>query len=146
MNSVDTSTVDVFAIPFNKYIGFEPSTDPAYLMVLPARAEYENHVQTVHASALFALAEATSGLFLLREFVEVENVVSVVRVVSVKYKKPGKGAIRSKASLATDKTEVLETLQKKRPVLVPVQVSLYDGGDVLVMSATFEWFVLIKSE
>jgi len=146
MKDTGISKVDVFAIPFNKYLGIEPSTDPAYLMVLPAKAEYENHIQTVHASALFALAEATSGLLLFREFAGGENVVPVVRVVGVRYKKPGRGEIRSKASLETDKTEVLETLQNKRRALVPVKVSLYDLEDNLVMWATFEWFVLVNSE
>ncbi len=138
--------MDVLSIPFNKFLGLELSTDPAYLMTLPAKAEFENHIQTAHASALFALAEASSGLFLLREFVEVENAVPVVRNVEVKYKKPGKGAIFSKASLAADKTDVLEALKSKHRALVPVQVTLYDSNAVLVMQATFEWFVLINAE
>jgi len=138
--------MDIFSIPFNKFIGLEPSADPAYLMELPVKAEYENHIQTVHAGALFALAEASSGLYLLKEFADVENAVPVVRNVEVKYKKPGKGTIRSKASLTTDKTEILKTLQNKRRALVAVQVFLYGSDDVLVMSATFEWFILINSE
>ncbi|HBT76554.1 MAG TPA: DUF4442 domain-containing protein [Planctomycetaceae bacterium] len=138
--------MDVLSIPFNKFLGLELSTDPAYLMTLPAKAEFENHIQTAHASALFALAEASSGLFLLREFAEVENTVPVVRNVEVKYKKPGKGAIFSKATLTVDKVEVLEVLKNKRRTLVPVQVTLYDSNAVLVMQATFEWFVLINAE
>ena len=137
--------MDVLSIPFNKFLGLELSTDPAYLMTLPVKAEFENHIQTAHASALFALAEASSGLFLLREFAEVENAVPVVRNVEVKYKKPGKGAIFSKASLAADKAEVLDTLQNKHRALIPVQVTLYDSNAVLVMQATFEWFVLINA-
>jgi len=48
------------------------------------------------------------------------------------------------ASLVTDKTEVLETLHRKRRALVPVQVSLYNANGILVMQATFEWFVLVN--
>ena len=136
--------MDILSIPFNKLIGLEQSSDPAYLLSLPAKMEYENHIQTVHASALFALAEASSGLFLLNEFAGLENVIPVVRNVEIKYKKPARGTILSTASLATDKTEVLESLQRKRRVLVPVQVSLYDSNALLVMHATFEWFVLIN--
>ena len=145
MTHIQTSGMDVFSIPFNKFLGLEPSSDPAYLMALPAKSEYENHIRTVHASVLFALAEASSGLFLLREFAEVENAVPVVRNVEVKYKKPANGTIRSKASLAAEKTEVLETLKNKHRVLVAVHISLYDLNDVLVMQATFEWFVLINN-
>jgi acyl-coenzyme A thioesterase PaaI-like protein len=126
-------------------IGLEISDDPEYLMVLPAKREYENHLQTVHASALFALAEASSGLCLLREFSKLDNAVPVVRDVEVKYKKPGMGMIRSKASLAVDKTAVLETLETRHRALIPVQVGLHDSNAVLVMQATFEWFVLINA-
>ena len=136
--------MNILSIPFNKFIGLALSSDPAYLLTLPAKTEYENHIQTVHASALFALAEASSGLFLLNEFAGLENVIPVVRNVEVKYRKPARGTILSTASLATDKTEVLESLQRKRRVLVPVQVSLYDSNALLVMHATFEWFVLIN--
>jgi acyl-coenzyme A thioesterase PaaI-like protein len=138
--------MDILSLPFNKFVGLELSNDPAYLLTLPAKTEYENHIQTVHAAALFALAEASSGFLLLREFAEVENAVPVVRNVEVKYRKPAKGNITSTASLITDKTEILESLQRKRRVLVPVQVSLYDSNTLLVMQATFEWFVLINNQ
>ena len=137
--------MDILNIPFNRLIGFEISDDPEYLMILPAKREYENHIQTVHAGALFALAEASSGLCLLREFAELENVVPVVRNVEIKYKKPGQGMIRSKAFLSVDKAAVLETLEIKRRTLIPVQVTLYDADAVLIMQATFEWFVLINA-
>ena len=138
--------MDILSLPFNKFVGLELSSDPAYLLTLPARMEYENHLQTVHASALFALAEASSGLLLLREFAEVKNAVPVVRNAEVKYRKPAIGAISSTASLVTAKTEILETLHRKRRALVPVQVSLHDANAVLVMQATFEWFVLINDK
>jgi acyl-coenzyme A thioesterase PaaI-like protein len=137
--------MDIFSLPFNKFLGLAPSPDPAYLMVLPAKTEYENHLQTVHAAALFALAEASSGLFLLREFADVENAVPVVRNADVKYRKPAKGVIFSTASLGIDKAELLLSLHNKHRALVPVHVSLYDTNAVLVMQATFNWFVLIDN-
>jgi len=134
--------MDVLSLPFNKFVGLELSSDPTYVLTLPDKVEYENHIQTVHASALFALAEASSGQCLLREFSGIENAVPVVRNVEVKYRKPARGAISSTASLVPDKTEVLEAFQRKRRALVPIQVSLYDSNAILVMQATFEWFIL----
>ena len=81
---------------------------------------------------------------MLREFPELENVVPVVRNVEIKYKKPGQGMIRSKASLTVEKAVVQETLETRYRALVPVQVTLYDANAILVMQATFEWFVLIN--
>jgi len=94
---------------------------------------------------LFALAEASSGLCLLREFAELKNVVPVVRNVEIKYKKPGQGMIRSKVFLSVDKSAVLEMLETKHRALIPVQVTLFDANAVLIMQATFEWFVLIDA-
>ena len=137
--------MNVLDIPFNKFIGLEISPDPEYLLTLPVKPEYENHIQTVHASALFALAEASSGICLLREFAEVENAVPVVRNVEAKYKKPAQGAVFSKGLLQGDKAEILETLQNKHRTLISIHVSLFDANAILVMQATFEWFVLINA-
>ena len=137
--------MDILNIPFNRLIGLEISDAPEYLMVLPAKGEYENHLQTVHASALFALAEASSGLCLLQEFSDLANVVPVVRNVEVKFRKPGRGTICSKAFLNVDKAAVLETLDTKHRALIPVQVTLHDANGVFIMQATFEWFVLINA-
>jgi len=60
--------IDVTKLPFNYFIGLKISNKSGYLLMLDNRAEYRNHLDTVHASALFALAEATSGHFLLNEF------------------------------------------------------------------------------
>ena len=61
--------MDVTKLPFNHLIGIElgdPGSD--FLISLPDDVKYTNHLGTVHASALFAVAEAASGLFLLRHF------------------------------------------------------------------------------
>lgn len=62
------ASMNVFELPFNRFIGLEPSTDSEYLLMVRDRQEYLNHLNTVHASTQFALAEATSGFFLQNEF------------------------------------------------------------------------------
>ena len=69
--------MNVFELPFNKYIGLEKSSDTDHLLMLSEKEDYLNHLSTVHASALFALAEATSGFFLLNEFREIKNILPV---------------------------------------------------------------------
>ena len=82
--------MDVTQLPFNQFVGitkyekketgiFELSADPKYL----------NHVDTVHASALFGLAEASSDQF-LSEHLEVneEEVAPILRRAEIKYRKP----------------------------------------------------------
>ncbi len=134
--------MDVTKLPFNEFIGLKLSDEPNYLLMLDDRAEYLNHLNTVHAGALFTLAEATSGHYLLRQFGELPDIVPVVRKVEIKYRKPVIGTVHSNAVfLNTWKSEVLETLAQKGRVLLKVEVSLYDRSGTTVMQAVFEWFV-----
>ncbi len=137
--------MNVFELPFNKFIGLQPSSDAAYLLMLANREEYLNHLNTVHASAQFALAEATSGYFLLNEFQEETNILPVVRKVETKYRKPAKGDIFSKACFVniTKENFICELNDRKR-ASITVRVSLYDSAGVNVMQADFEWFVARK--
>jgi len=55
----------VLDLSFNRFIGLQGADEP-HLLRLPASERYLNHIGTVHASALVALAEASSGEFLPR--------------------------------------------------------------------------------
>lgn len=134
--------MNVFELPFNKYIGLEKSSNPDYLLMLNDKKEYLNHLETVHASALFALAEATSGHFLLNEFKSLDNILPVVRTVETKYKKPAQGMVFSKANFdGFDKAKVLEDLNTKQRALITVRVLLYDSQENNVMQSDFQWFI-----
>ena len=110
--------------------------------MLDNRPEYRNHLDTVHASALFALAEATSGYFLLNEFSELTGIVPVVRRVETKYKKPAMGFVFSKAKFQEiEKKEIVVVLIQRKRTLLKVEVFLFDDKDVLVMESVFEWFI-----
>ena len=134
--------MNLFELPFNKYIGLEKASDSGYLLMLIERDEYLNHLFTVHASALFALAEATSGFFLLNEFQGIEGILPVVRRVETKYKKPALGKILSKADFVnSNKEQILKELDINQRVLITVRVLLYDSAKTNVMQSDFEWFI-----
>ena len=134
--------MNVFELPFNKHIGLEKSSNQDYLLMLNNKKEYLNHLETVHASALFALAEATSGYFLLNEFQDLDNILPVVRTVETKYKKPAQGMVFSKANFVeVDKEKVLEELNTKQRTLIIVRVQLYDSQENNVMQSDFQWFI-----
>lgn len=134
--------MDVFNLPFNKHIGIASADTEGYLLMLPERNEYLNHLGTVHASAQFALAEATSGFFLLNEFREITNILPVVRKVETKYKKPAQGKVLSKAHLLeTNKQQVIEELNTKKRALIKVRALIFDANQNNVMQSDFEWFV-----
>jgi len=54
--------MNVAQIPFNAFIGIERAQGSERLLALPEHPRYLNHLGTVHASALLALAEASSTI------------------------------------------------------------------------------------
>ncbi|MDR2149017.1 MAG: DUF4442 domain-containing protein [Tannerella sp.] len=138
--------MDVTELPFNSFIGLKMSDRSGFLLMLENRHEYRNHLNTVHASALFSLAEASSGHFLLGEFSELTDIVPVVRTVETKYRKPATGKIFSRAKFReAEKNEILNMLSQRGRALFKVEVSLFDEADVLVMQSVFEWFCSIDN-
>ena len=134
--------MDVTKIAFNQFIGLKISEKSEYLLMIDNRPEYRNHLDTVHASTLFALAEATSGYYLLNEFSELTDIVPVVRKVEVKYKKPATSVVFSKAKFQeTEKEEALNMLNQKGRTSLKVEVSIFDETDLLIMQSVFEWYV-----
>ncbi len=133
--------MDVTAIPFNKLIGLDVSGDERYLLMLPESEQFLNHVGTVHASALFALAEATSGVRIMSELGDRDDLGAVVRKVETKYRNPAQGAVWSKAALVEDKASVLAEIDERGRGFAHVAVDLFDGAAKSVARFEFEWFV-----
>jgi len=132
----------VTELPFNRFLGLETATEPARLLSLPSGDQYLNHLGTVHASALLALAEASSGEFLLRHFGSAAGVVPVVRRIEAKFRKPAHGAVASTASAASEALLQLDAdLAAKGRALIPVAVELHDEAGTHVLSASVEWFI-----
>jgi len=110
-----------------------------------------NHLGTIHASVLFALAEAASGEFLLRQLGETqqeEQVLAVLRTSTVKYRKPaspGFGQLRASARFAdTDAAKLSAELTTRSRALVAILVEIADaqpGGGVVTMTGQFDWFL-----
>ena len=135
--------MNVLELPFNRVIGLARSDLPGALLMLPDDGRYANHVGTVHAGALLALAENTSGEFLVREFPVLPfPVLPVVRRVEAKFRHPARGAVHSRAAWPNGrKEEFLAELGTRGRALVEVPVGVYDVAGTQVLAATIEWFV-----
>lgn len=133
----------IIDLPFNKLIGLSESNDDGYILKLNEDIKYTNHIGTVHASALYALAEGTCGEFLLRNFPEYKDVlIPVVRKCELKYKKPATGQINSIANIIEDtKAAIEEQLKTRNRAIIKLKVDLFDMQKVNVMTADFEWFI-----
>lgn len=139
--------MNVLEIPFNKFLGLQKADkNSGFILQLDDSEEYMNHIKTVHASALFALAEATSGEFLIDQFKEFKlNIIPVVRKVVTKYSKPGNGKILSKADFV-DMTidKIIDELNNKKRIIIKVRVVIYNESKVKLMSSVFDWFITLN--
>ena len=132
----------VTELPFNRFLGIEIASDPAHVLRLPAGAQYLNHLGTVHASAQLALAEASSGEFLLRALGSASGAVPVVRRLESKFRKPANGAVTSSISASPETFEQARAdLAAKGRAMISVAVELHDESGAHTLSATVEWFI-----
>src|SRR5688572_27682065 len=122
--------MDVTALPFNRLLGLEAaSAESGFLVSLPGHPQYTNHLGTVHAGALLAVAEAASGAFLVREVGEIEGVLAVVRRLDSRFRKPARGRVSGRASVdGVQLTAALADLQAKGRALVTVTAEVVDEG------------------
>ena len=134
--------MDITKLPFNAFIGVELAQSKDALLQLPSDPRYLNHLGSVHASAQLALAEASSGEFLLRHFGSADGIIPVVRRLEAKFRKPANGSITSTASATPEALAQLDSeLASKGRSLIPVTVELHDESGAHTLSATFEWFI-----
>ncbi len=131
--------VNVAAIPFNRFLGLRSNGAD---LTLPADPNYHNHLGTVHASAQFALAEATSGQWLLSRFgAEAVNHIAVVRHADVKFRRPADDESTAHADSAAPEVErFLDALSRRGRAALEVHVRLLDTRGNVTMEASFEWF------
>jgi acyl-coenzyme A thioesterase PaaI-like protein len=136
--------LDIIEVPFNSFIGIERASQSSeVLLKLSNSPNYKNHLDTVHASVQFALAEACSGEYLLSRFNgNSSDYVPVVRRVEVKYKKPATGEIYAKAQVSDDEFQrFINALQAKSRAMLSISVDIVDSNNIITMSASIEWFV-----
>jgi len=133
--------MDVLEIPFVQKVGLARTHEGN--LSLPANPSNENHLQTVHASAQFTLAETTSGEALQKMFPHlVGKVVPILRESEIKFKKPATGEIYGLARIDDAMREKFEEqLAKKGRASISVEVEIKDSNALTTCLGRFEWFV-----
>jgi len=133
--------MDVTQIPFAKYIGIKQKAEG--ILKLDSEDIVKNHIETIHASAQFALAETQTGLYLQLAFPELEGkVAGLLRGSTVKYKNPAKTSIYAVANIDKSiKEKFLNQIERKGRASIVVNVEVKDEANVLVMQGEFTWFI-----
>lgn len=146
--------MDVTKVPFNQYVGIKFSTKQGYILESDDLPHYMNHVGTVHAGVEFALAEATSGQFLISNFSSIidasapgnKTIKPVVKNAELDYKKPARGNLFSKAGIEPADVEKLKAdLASQGRGKLKVNVQLFDSNDNEVFLSSFTWYFKIMN-
>jgi len=135
------------AVPFAAYLGLEITEVSAgeATVVLPRKAELNNHVGSQHAGALFTAAETASGAAFVGAFaVRMGDVTPLARSAEIEYEKIAHGAITAKATLGIEAAAALATLDAEGKVEFPCEVELTDKDGQRVATATVHWHVRLK--
>ena len=132
--------MQVIEIPFVKLVGIEDENSTLFLNF---KHNVKNHIETIHASAQFTLAETQSGVHLQKLFPElVGKVVPVLRDAQIKYKKPALKKIFAYASCTNESIDKFkEQFDKKGRGSILVSVEIKDVNGVVTSQGFFNWFV-----
>ena len=133
--------MDVTKIPFVEKVGVIKATNGG--LELPFSESVHNHLQTIHASAQFALAETASGETLTTLFPElVGKVIPVLRDSQIKFRKPASSTISANSSITEESVvKFKEQLSKKGRALISVNVEIKDQDGIVTSKSIFNWFV-----
>jgi acyl-coenzyme A thioesterase PaaI-like protein len=136
--------MDVIEIPFVETVGIKRG-DSGEIM-LPFQPAVTNHVQTIHAAALFSLAETASGDALLSLFPDLgDSVIPVLRDSQLKYKRPAQGTITAYTDIEQENIErFIERLSTKGRALLDIDVTLQDEDGLVTCCGSFNWYVMRK--
>jgi uncharacterized protein (TIGR00369 family) len=130
------------AVPFASLLGIEyaevgPGRAVARLADDPAK---HNHIGTLHAGALFALAESASGLAVIAAIADrLAGVTPLAARAEITYRKVARGDVTATATVEGDLAEILATLDAAGKVLFAVGVDLTDPAGEVCATVRVDW-------
>lgn len=135
--------MQITTIPFVHHSSIKQANDQLY--ITPSKL-LENHLSTLHAGALYTLAEAQSGLTLQTLFpAYADTTLPLLRESSIKYKKPATTSVWAKAHCEDDAIVAFkEQLEKRSRGVITLDVTLTSEHKEIVAIASFTWFVQKK--
>jgi len=134
-------------VPFARHVGVEildvqRGTGEARVT---SRPELQNHIGTLHAAALFALAESASGVCMASTLAPVVlKLYPVVAQSTIKFFKPGRGTITAHASVVGEPDTLVAELKENGTVRFFVDVYLTDEGDAGIGEMQVDWHVSLR--
>ncbi len=131
-------------VPFVNTIGITVTdinlgTAEATLAVKP---ELSNHLGTLHAGAMFTLAETASGAAMMGALgTKAFELRAVAATSDISYKKLAKGLITAVAKTSIPASEINETLESDGKIRFAVNVELMNEEKEIVALVNVDWHI-----
>lgn len=137
--------MNILDLPFNQHVGLSLTQHGEREVVcLEPESLHCNHLGTVHASALYSLAEAASGHELLNRIeLNPHEAMAVLRTAKVKYRRPANGRLLALALIDDDSIQLFgQQFAEKGRGFIDLTVRVVAGdGEEEVFAGEFNWFV-----
>jgi uncharacterized protein (TIGR00369 family) len=130
------------AVPFAGFLGIAyDSVSPGHAVLrLPDDPAKHNHIGTLHAGALFSLAESASGLCMMATVAErLSGVTPLAARAEITYRKVARGDVTATARVDAPVEEILATLDSVGKVRFAVEVELADDSGEVCAEVTVDW-------
>lgn len=134
--------------PYHQHFDFERcETPPHGIHQLAHQEKYLDHLDKIHASAIFSLAEVSSSQFLFEQLSNISDIeyISTLRRSEIKYRQEAKGRLYTIADqIESDWRKFTLNLLKNGRSSVEIPIRIMDHFGKCVAIGHFEWFVFRK--
>ena len=130
------------AVPFAGFLGIEYDSVTADETVLRLKDDpaKHNHIGTLHAGAIFSLAESASGVAVIAAIADrLAGVTPLAARAEITYEKVARGDVTATARIEGGVEGVLATLDETGKVRFPVVVDLTDEAGTKCATVTVDW-------
>lgn len=134
-------------IPLNKLLGIELEAveDGIGRAFLPHSEDILNHIGTVHATAIYGLAEAASGCAMSGALAPmIAKIRPMAASAKIDYLKAAKTALTAVAKTVKSPSILREELKREKKTRFDVQITVTDTNGEQIASIVVEWHVSLK--
>lgn len=131
-------------VPFQNHVGVTllEVGDGTASAELVQRDAVSNHIQSVHAGAMFTLGEAASGAAMAGALAPVIlSMRPVAATADIAFKRIAKGVLTAHAKTSAPGADLLKTLAQTGKVAFDVAVDIQDAAGETVVEMTINWHV-----
>jgi uncharacterized protein (TIGR00369 family) len=132
------------AVPFARHAGVEivEIGDGFARTQLTQTEQLSNHIGSLHAGAIFTLAETASGAAMLGAFAEMATAIRPLATeAKISYLKLGRGTIQAQARTVMAGAELREQLRSSGLAAFEINVDVQDERERVIAKVSVQWRV-----